>query len=130
MDYTITELTEGNAVVTFADGSWANIAVLGTDTKAGFEKRVKAFAPKTGVSNPAWIAANQTGSVVQQNYVTPPEVDLSDHENAVRDDLPAWMQSRIDEYGSSTSQLEYITENGLEAWQAEVAKIKAKHPSS
>ena len=130
MDYTITELTGGNAVVTFADDSWANVPVLGTDTKEVFEKRLRVFAPKTGVSNPAWIAANQTGSVVQQNYVTPPEVDLSDHENAVRDDLPAWMQSRIDEYGDPTSQLEYITENGLEAWQAEVAKIKAKHPSS
>ena len=46
MDYTITELTDGNAVVTFADDSWANVAVLGTDTKAGFEKRVKTFAPK------------------------------------------------------------------------------------
>ena len=128
MDYTITELTDGNAVVTFADGSWANIAVLATDTKAGFEKRVKTFAPKTGVSNPAWIAADQTGSVVQEDYVTPPEVDLSDHENAERDALPAWMQARIDAYGDPTSQLEYITENGLAAWQEEVAAIKLANP--
>ena len=130
MDYTITELTDGNAVVTFADGAWANVPVLTEDTKETFEKRVQGFATKTVGENPAWIAANQTGSVVQQDYVTPPEVDLSGHENSVRDDLPAWMQARIDEYGDPTSQLEYITENGLEAWQAEVAKIKAKHPSS
>tara|TARA_R110002167_G_scaffold99126_1_gene260202 strand:- start:873 stop:1265 length:393 start_codon:yes stop_codon:yes gene_type:complete len=128
MDYTITELTDGNAVVTFADGSWANIAVLATDTKAVFETRVKAFAPKTGLSNPAWIAADQTGSVVQEDYVTPPEVDLSDHENAERDALPAWMQARIDAYGDPTSQLEYITENGLAAWQEEVAAIKLANP--
>ena len=128
MDYTITEVTDGNAVVTFADGAWANVVVLATDTKAQFEKRVKTFAPKTGVANPDWIAADQTGSVVQDDYVEPPEEVAG--EDAVRDVLPAWMQARRDAYGDPISQLEYITENGLEAWQAEVAKIKAKHPSS
>ena len=65
MDYTITELTDGNAVVTFADDSWANVPVLTTDTKATFEERVQGYAPKAAGSNPAWIAVNQTGSVAQ-----------------------------------------------------------------
>ena len=35
---------------------------------------------------------------------------------------------RLHEYGPPEVQLEFITENGLEAWQSEVAKIKAKYP--
>lgn len=35
---------------------------------------------------------------------------------------------RMDEYGSAESQLEFITENGLEAWQTKVAEIKKKYP--
>ena len=36
--------------------------------------------------------------------------------------------NRLSEYGSPESQIEFITENGLEAWQANVAEIKARHP--
>jgi len=38
--------------------------------------------------------------------------------------------NRISEYGSAETQIEFITENGLEAWQAKVAEIKAKYPKS
>jgi len=31
-------------------------------------------------------------------------------------------------YGSVVEQIEYITENGLDAWQTKVAKIKADNP--
>jgi hypothetical protein len=119
MDYTITKLTDGSAEVTFADGSWANVPVMTTDSKAKFEERVKAYAPKVKVSNPAWIGANLRGSVDQIAY--------DDGEGASH---PAWLKARIDAYGSWASQLEFITENGLAAWQAEVAKIKADNPSS
>ena len=37
---------------------------------------------------------------------------------------------RLNDYGPPQIQLEYITENGLEAWQSKVAEIKAKHPKS
>ena len=127
MDYTITELTDGNAVVTFADGAWANVPVLTEDTKETFEKRVQGFATKTGVSNPDWIAADQTGSVVQDDYVEPPKVMMTSDEG-VPDVIPAWLQARKDAYGEWYGQLEYITENGLAAWQTEVARIKALHP--
>ena len=33
-------------------------------------------------------------------------------------------------YGTLASQIEYITENGLEAWQAKVAQIKADNPKA
>lgn len=41
-----------------------------------------------------------------------------------------WLGARMKSYGGPYEQLEYITENGLEAWQAKVAIIKAKYPKS
>ena len=38
------------------------------------------------------------------------------------------ISKRIAEYGSVAEQIEYITENGLDAWQLKVAEIKAKYP--
>jgi|TARA_R110000824_G_scaffold123276_1_gene280985 hypothetical protein len=122
MDYTITELTNGNAVVIFADDSWANVPVMTNDTKEVFEERVQGYAPKTDVSNPAWIAVNQTGSVDQIAYT-----DGEGSDNPASDN-PAWLDARIAAYGSWASQLEYITENGLTAWQDHVAAIKLANP--
>ena len=42
----------------------------------------------------------------------------------------SWLQNRIFDYGDVSSQIEFITENGLEAWQAKVAEIKAKYPKA
>jgi hypothetical protein len=36
--------------------------------------------------------------------------------------------NRQKEYGSIAEQLEYITENGLNAWQTKVQAIKTKYP--
>ena len=36
--------------------------------------------------------------------------------------------NRQKEYGSIAEQLEYITENGLDAWQTKVQAIKTKYP--
>ena len=36
--------------------------------------------------------------------------------------------NRIQEYGSPEKMIEYITENGLEAWQSKVQEIKTKYP--
>lgn len=40
----------------------------------------------------------------------------------------AQVQNRIKEYGSIAEQIEYITENGLDAWKTKVASIKSKYP--
>jgi hypothetical protein len=40
----------------------------------------------------------------------------------------AQVQRRIKEYGSIAEQIEYITENGLDAWQSKVNSIKLKYP--
>ena len=36
--------------------------------------------------------------------------------------------NRIKEYGSPEKMIEYITENGLDAWQTKVQEIKTKYP--
>jgi len=41
-----------------------------------------------------------------------------------------WRENRIRAYNSVDKQIEFITENGLEAWQARVAEIKAKYPKT
>jgi hypothetical protein len=47
--------------------------------------------------------------------------------NIVESNL-AQVQNRIKEYGSIAQQIEYITENGLDAWQTKVNTIKTKYP--
>lgn len=39
-----------------------------------------------------------------------------------------WKDKRMMEYGTIPEQVEFITENGLEAWQSKVAEIKKKYP--
>ena len=40
------------------------------------------------------------------------------------------ISKRIKEYGSIAEQIEYITENGLDAWQSKVNSIKLKYPKN
>ena len=40
------------------------------------------------------------------------------------------IEARVLSYGSPIDQIEFITENGLEAWQTKVAEIKARYPKS
>ena len=40
----------------------------------------------------------------------------------------AQVQNRIKEYGTIAQQIEYLTENGLDAWQTKVNNIKTKYP--
>jgi len=39
-----------------------------------------------------------------------------------------WEENRYEAYGDARDQIEFITENGLEAWQSKVAEIKDKYP--
>ena len=49
-----------------------------------------------------------------------PEVEI--------EQTPEYLQKRLDAYGTMQQQLEFITEHGLEAWQAKVAEIKTMYP--
>ena len=39
-----------------------------------------------------------------------------------------YIEKRIAEYGTMAEQMEYIVENGYDAWKARVEEIKAKYP--
>lgn len=122
MQYTVDKIDNGIATVTFSDGSWAEVVLTADMTEQDFDDLVFQFAPKTGVA-PAFIQAGQSRTA----QVAPEEVIPEEEQPVVE---PQWLQDRRDAYGSTSSQLEYITENGLEAWQAHVAEIKAANPKS
>ena len=54
-----------------------------------------------------------------------PEVELDEPEPFVP---TTYAEKRLVEYGTIEEQIEFITENGLEAWQTRVTEIKKKYP--
>jgi hypothetical protein len=65
-----------------------------------------------------WYDANPTNITNQQI------LDKQSELQALEDVI----SKRIKEYGSIIEQIEYITENGLDAWQSKVNSIKTKYP--
>jgi hypothetical protein len=56
------------------------------------------------------------------------QLDAYEAQAKIVESNQAQAQNRIKEYGSIAEQIEYITENGLDAWQSKVNSIKAKYP--
>jgi hypothetical protein len=56
------------------------------------------------------------------------QLDAFEAQAKIIESNQAQVQKRIKEYGSIAEQIEYITENGIEAWQTKVNSIKAKYP--
>ena len=56
------------------------------------------------------------------------QLDAFEAQAKIVESNQAQVQNRINEYGSIAEQIEYITENGLDAWQTKVAGIKSKYP--
>jgi hypothetical protein len=54
--------------------------------------------------------------------------DYTDEFKSAHTKKETYEDKRIAEYGSVAEQIEFITENGLDAWQSKVAEIKAKYP--
>ena len=120
-DYTVETIhDDGNVDVRFPDGSWARIKTSDAMSQEDFDAAVWSYKPQPSTTAPTFLREGGSGTASPLPEVITPEV-----EQAV---LPEWMSNRIDAYGSADSQIEYITENGLEAWQAHVAEIKAQYP--
>ena len=122
MKYTVTEVNDGVARVQYEDGSYALIGLPVGMTQDQFEAEVNSFAPKQYIQSEAelsFISVNQEVTF-----------DESVYEDIPADPNPQWLDDRIAAYGTTASQLEYITENGIEAWQAHVATIKANNPKT
>ena len=118
--YNIEKIEGGIATVRYADNSWAELVLSADMTQEDLDDLALQFAPKTGVA-PSFATVGFTSTASAK-----PEPII---EEAV-DDRPAWLIAREAAYGSLASQVEYITENGLEAWQTHVAEIKAANPKS
>ena len=121
MEYTIREIKDGVAVIDYAGGSWAQIAMTAEMTQEEFDAQVIAFGPKQSMA-PAWATSGTfTATAVEE---TEEEVVV---EEAV-EEVPAWLASRQEAYGSTANQIEFITEHGLEAWRTHVEAVKALFP--
>ena len=77
-----------------------------------------------GVSNP-YIAE---WNITEKPKPTDAELNaLEDEAQTILDNAQA-ISNRKMEYKSVESQIEFITENGLDAWKTKVDEIKAKYP--
>ena len=56
------------------------------------------------------------------------QLDAYEEQANIVESNQAQVQNRIKEYGSIAEQIEFITENGLDAWQLKVNSIKTKYP--
>lgn len=119
-NYNIEKIEGGIATLRYADNSWAELVLSADMTEADLDDLALQFAPKTGVA-PSFATVGFTSTASAKPEPVEPEVV---------DDRPAWLIARQAAYGSLESQLEYITENGLDAWQAHVAEIKAANPKT
>ena len=118
MQYTIPEITDGRAKIQWSDGSWTYLDFSSDMTEADLDDMVLQLVPphlKTGTA-PSFLSEGATRTAAEK----PAPVDPR----------PAWQIARQNAYGGAESQIEYITENGLEAWQTKVAQIKADNPKS
>jgi hypothetical protein len=61
-------------------------------------------------------------AVLPQQQPPPPKVEEPEPY------VETYKDKRLKEYGCPANQIEFITENGLKAWQTKVTKIKAKFP--
>jgi hypothetical protein len=111
--YNIEEVNNGIAKVRYADNSWAELVLASDMTQEDLDDLALQYAPKTGVA-PSFATVGFTSTASAK----PEAVD----------DRAAWLIAREAAYGSLASQVEYITENGLEAWQTKVAEIKTANP--
>ena len=118
--YNIEKIEDGIATVRYADNSWANLVLSADMTQEDLDDLALQFAPKTGVA-PSFATVGFTSTASAK----PGPV-----EEEVVDNTPTWLLKRQEAYGAVEAQLEYITENGLDAWQTKVAEIKAANPKS
>ena len=120
--YNIEKVEDGIATLRYADNSWAEIILASDMTQEDLDDLALQYAPKAGVA-PSFAKVGFTSTASAK-----PEPEPVVEEPV--DDRPAWLIARQEAYGSLESQLEYITENGLDKWQEHVAQIKADNPKT
>ncbi len=129
MKYTIRKIEDGVATIDFEGGSWAMVNMDANDTEVDFGHKVSAYAPIVS-STPEWAVpeSSEDGVNKERKILTADVMEGPATGSDLEFQVPEWLDDRIAAYGSSASQIEFITENGLEAWQEEVARIKEANP--
>lgn len=122
MNYEVTAVNGGAVTVTYDDGSWAEVPLFADMTPEQVDAAILSFGPKNHAV-PSFISVGYAKTVQADQTSDVP--DLSSQDMTM-----SWFQARVDAYGPVSAQLEYITEHGLEAWQAYVAGIKAQFPKT
>ena len=77
-----------------------------------------------GISNPYIKEWN----ITEKPKPTDAELNALEDEAQTMSDNAEAVSNRMSEYGSVESQIEFITENGLDAWKTKVDEIKTKYP--
>ena len=118
MEYSIPEINNGLAKVVFPDDTWTYIPLTAEMTEADLDDMVHRMTPPHLLSGtaPSFLSAGATRTAAEkpaEEYVDP---------------RPEYLQKREEAYGSVATQIEFITENGLDAWVAKVAQIKTDNP--
>ena len=122
VDYTHTDLKNDNPNVGFYAGALENADIR---TEYGVTLTPKAELPPTDVQ-----AVTPTTPDGHRAVAGEPEFDgYADEWRQTWTYVEiSWLENRIEAYGTATNQLEFITENGLEAWQTKVTEIKTTYP--
>jgi len=119
MNYTVAEIADGRAKIVWSDDSWTYLELDTDMTAEQFDDAVWRMIPphlKSGNGTPAFLSTGDRTAAADIPTIT--------------DDRPDWQIARESAYGTTVDQIEYITENGLDAWQAHVATIKADNPKT
>ncbi len=117
MNYEVTEINNGVAKIQFSDGTWTFVQLTADLSEADLDDIVHNIVPphlKTGEA-PSFLSAGATRTAAAKPAPSSPEI-------------AAYILARQMAYGTPEQQLEYITENGLDAWIAKVAQIKSDNP--
>ena len=120
MQYEVTEINDGVATIQFEDKSYIYVELNADMTEEDLDDTIYRILPsnlKKG-EKPDFLQVGQKRTAREKEEEEPV------------DPRPKWLADRQDAYGVWYSQLEYITENGLEAWQEYVAKVKADNPKT
>lgn len=125
MKYTVIDMNhdEGYVDVEFEDKSWARIHTPEGTEFCAFQEMVFGYSPsKVNYKCPSFLEIGYEG------YIESRDGKDKDGSPILPPEEPQWLKERKAAYGSGISQLEFITENGLEAWQEHVKAIKEAFP--
>ena len=118
IDYTIEKIEKGIATIRYPDDSWAQIQLQEDMTEEDLDRLAWSYKPIVGSTPKDFLI--QEGD--KRTAMPPPQT--------TEEVYPDWWYDRKIAYGNIEGQLEFITENGLEAWQEHVAEIKKMFPKT